>query len=284
MPLDPAWLEESFPDLSHLDQIGGGGQKWVFRACHTEHGEIVLKLFRPLTERRDVERALREARAGDEIASQFVPSVLESGTTDSPLGDLIWIFEELVPGRSLRDVLTDDVDPLDVLRWGRSILEILRDAADRNIVHRDIKPENIIIDPDGNAWLVDFGLARHLDLESITASEAARGVGTVGYSPPEQFLNLKGEIDARSDLFGLGVTLYECLEGTNPFLEEAENRNDVFIRILETQLPPIRDPIVESESLRNLLLAMTRREQEHRPRTIVEALEWMCDVCEEAGV
>lgn len=284
MPLDQAWLEESFPDLSNLQQMQGGGQKWIFRADHPEYGEIVLKLFQPSPERRDVERALREARAGDELSSPFVPSVLESGTTDSPLGDLIWIYEEFVLGRSLRAVLAEEVEPHDVLVWGRTILEILAEAEESNIVHRDIKPGNVIIDDDGNAWLVDFGLARHLDLESITETEAARGVGTVGYSPPEQFLNLKGEIDARSDLFGLGVTLYECIEGFNPFLEGAESRNDVFRRILDRQLPPINEPVVESESFRNLLLAMTRREQEHRPRTVREAFDWMRDVCDEAGI
>lgn len=281
MPLDPVWLEESFPDLSNLYQIGGGGQKWVFRADHPEFGEIVLKLFHPTT---DAERALREAQTGDILDSPFVPSVYSSGSTDSPLGDVIWIYEQFVPGRSLRDVIQEGVTRRNILRWGRTLLEILAEAEANSIVHRDIKPENILIDQDAESWLVDFGFARHLDLESITATDASRGVGTPGYSPPEQFLNLKGEIDSRSDLFGLGVTLYECVEGGNPFLASAASYDEIFHRILEHQLPAINQPLVESHSFRRLILAMTRREQEHRPRSVGEALDWIKEVCVEAGV
>jgi serine/threonine-protein kinase len=76
-----------------------------------------------------------------------------------------------------------------------------------SIVHRDVKPANIIVDPQGEFWLIDFGVARHLDLDSLTATAAPGGCGTIGYAPAEQCRNDKPDIDARADLFALGVTL-----------------------------------------------------------------------------
>lgn len=281
MPIDRNWLETSFDELSDITPLGGGGQKWVFEADHPEYGAIVLKLYHPRT---DPDRALREARTGHVLENPFVPSVFESGVTDFPLGELVWIFEERVLGRSLRTELTNDIETEQILRWAQTLLNILVEAETNEIVHRDVKPENVLIDNDGHSWLLDFGLARHLDLESITATEASWGVGTPGYSPPEQFLNLKGKIDSRSDLFGLGVTLYECVEGSNPFIEDAEDTEEVFRRILNRQLPPISRTVVESRSFRDLILAMTRREQVHRPRTVREAHDWMEDILREAGI
>lgn len=282
MTLDKEWLEASFPPLSDFRRIGGGGQKWVLGATHPAHGRIVLKLFHPQTT--DPDRPPREARAGEILDSPLVPSVFETGVTDSPFGEVIWIYEELVDGRTLREIIGEDIDSDRLLRWGRTLLGILAEAEENDIVHRDVKPRNIIIDDEDRSWLVDFGLARHLDLKSLTATEASRGVGTPGYSPPEQFMNMKGRIDHRSDLFGLGVTLYECVEGTNPFIEGAESRNQVFERVLNNQLPAIEEPLVESGAFQGLLLAMTRREQEHRPRSVREALDWMEDVCDEGGL
>lgn len=280
MPLDPSWLSKTFPQLSDIRPLSGGGQKWVFLASHNEHGRIILKIYHPGS---DPQRALREVRSARVIEHAYVPDSLELDDAPSPLGQIIWVIEEHIPGRTLGEILKDEVPEADeILRWANTLLDILAEAEAHDIVHRDVKPGNIIIDPDGESWLLDFGLARHLDLESITATEANKGVGTPGYSPPEQFMNLKDQIDGRSDLFGLGVTLYECAEGRNPFREEAVTENEVYRNVQEMDLPPIAREVTEDNSFENLVHAMTRRAQEHRPPTVQFARDWMREIYAEA--
>jgi eukaryotic-like serine/threonine-protein kinase len=86
---------------------------------------------------------------------------------------------------------------------------------------------------------IDFDIARHLRLESLTATAAAFGQFTWGYAPPEQCRNIKAQIDARSDLFALGVTLYECATGSNPFRKGARDPLEILSRIEGMPLPPL---------------------------------------------
>jgi serine/threonine protein kinase len=106
-----------------------------------------------------------------------------------------------------------------VLRLGLHVLEALERAETVQIVHRDVKPDNIMCDGEGNFWLLDFGIARHLELSSLTPTASPFGKMTLGYAPPEQCRNVKGDIDSRADLFALGVTLHECATGRNGFFE-----------------------------------------------------------------
>src|SRR5690606_10231964 len=103
----------------------------------------------------------------------------------------------------------------DVVRLSLHTLETLAAAETANVVHRDVKPGNIISCTDGSFWLIDFGIARHLNLHSLTDSNQLWGKGTPGYAPPEQMRNAKPSIDGRSDLFALGVTIYEAASGAN---------------------------------------------------------------------
>ncbi|MEO0376987.1 MAG: serine/threonine-protein kinase, partial [Cyanobacteria bacterium P01_A01_bin.17] len=172
----------------------------------------------------------------------------------------------------------------DTLRIGLHLLEALRSAEQKSIVHRDVKPDNIIIDTDGNAWLIDFGLARHLNLESLTATSDYFGACTPGYAPPEQFRNQKKDIDARADLFALGVTLYECIEGKNPFQDQARDVNEVIRRVEKTSLPALSKAKVGDSGFSDLVQSMTRRWPNHRLKTINEALIWIKEITDEEEV
>lgn len=277
MPLDPTWLREQFPNLSNFSPLSRGGQKWVYQVWE-QNAECmrVLKVYFPGSH---PERALREVRAAELLDHPFIPSHIDIGTAPSPLGSVIWVLEQLVQGTSLKDVLKKRVATDDELySWTHRVLDILREAESRQIYHRDVKPGNIIIDKEGHAWLLDFGLARHVDLESLTATDADKGVGTPGYAPPEQFMNLKDQIDGRADLFGLGVTMFECAKGENPFLNGAQSRDEVYQRVLNDQLPRLERNVHGSREYSDLLLAMTRRAVEHRPPSVQFAHKWMAEL------
>jgi serine/threonine-protein kinase len=164
------------------------------------------------------------------------------------------------------------------------VLEALASAETVRIVHRDVKPENIMQDPAGNYWLLDFGIARHLDLVSLTPTINAFGVGTPGYASPEQFRNMKRDIDNRSDLFALGVALFECVEGVNPLRDGARDNREILHRTETRPLPQISRSVDRAGGLSQLVLAMTRVHRDHRPATAAVALQWIREICAREGV
>lgn len=283
MAINHVWLENQFPELNALKPLNAGGQKSVFTAVHPVEGKIVLKIFHPGT---DVQRAVREVEAVSQIQSPRVPRILKIGSKSSPIGDVIWFREQFIDGETLREKIgRGPLIPAEILRVGLHVLQALHTAEQVRIVHRDIKPDNVMIGTDGSAWLLDFGLARHLDRVSLTATGPFNGViGTAGYSPPEQFKNLKPDQDARTDLFALGVTLYECVTGINPFRHRARDPFEMLHRIEHSALPKIPRQIDSKDELSQLILSMTRRQRSHRPATVSEALSWMQDICEKEGI
>ncbi|HYP29373.1 MAG TPA: serine/threonine-protein kinase [Blastocatellia bacterium] len=277
MNLNLDWLAQVFPTISSLQPIGRGGQKIVFSGNHNRDGKVVLKLFHIFV---DPERAIREVQAVQDIGSARVPKILEVGTTNAPFGDVMWVREQYVPGEDLRNILSrGKLKRNAILLLALQVLEVLAAAEKAGITHRDVKPENIRVDQNGNCWLLDFGIARHLRKESLTATADTFGLGTPGYAPPEQFRNRKPDIDARSDLFALGVTLYECAEGNNPFISEARDVGEVLRRVETVPLPPISRNIEETGAFRDLVLAMTRTKLDHRLPTAAEGYLWIKEIC-----
>lgn len=286
MNIDIIWLQQQFPEITSLSYLNKGGQKIVLSGSHAEDGVVVLKICSTQT---GVDRILREIKAVQEINSPRVPRIFDFGLKHLPLlplDDLFWIREQRIPGESLRELLVREgsLDLSQILRIGLQVLEALAEAEKSRIVHRDVKPDNIIIDENGNAWLLDFGLSRHLDLDSITDTAGHFGVYTLGYAPPEQYRNKKKEIDSRSDLFALGVTLYECAEGVNFFRHQARDPNEIFRRVESQPLPPISKVIDKKGQLRDLLVAMTRSRPSHRLSSVAEALLWIKEICIDEGI
>jgi serine/threonine-protein kinase len=281
--MDPKWLQAQFPEISCLSPLSQGGQKEVFSGNHPTDGSVVIKLYYPQT---DIDRIVREIQAVQTVDSSRVPKIFEVGIKSSSVGDVIWLREERIAGDSLRQVIQQkgSLAPLQVLLLGMQMLEALADAEKVRIVHRDVKPENIIIDDFGNAWLLDFGLARHLDLASLTATSNYFGACTPGYAPPEQFKNRKSEIDGRADLFALGVTLYECVEGINPFINQTNNLTEILDRVETTHLPKISKNVDKKGVFRDLVYVMTRQRPDHRLARVMEAFTWIQEICTEEGV
>lgn len=277
MQIDLAWLAQSFPGLSNLTSLGSGGQKTVYAADHAVDGDVVLKLIKPT---QSVETIDREILAVQSVHSPRVPQILEKGVVASQLGDLVWLREQRVAGVTVRERLRSGrLSEPDTLKLGLHMLQALSKAESVGIVHRDVKPDNIMVDAAGDFWLLDFGLARHLSLDSLTTSAAAFGKFTAGYAPTEQFRNDKPSIDGRADLFGLGVTMYECFTGGNPFWTGARDQLEVLRRVERVTLPRLRLSLSSASDVADLVAAMTQKRRDQRPRDIGYALAWIESIC-----
>jgi serine/threonine-protein kinase len=280
--VDLNWLQKQFPDLKNLSALNRGGQKLVFAGTHASYGEVVLKLIHPS---QAVEATKREILAVAQVNSPRVPEIFLDGTVAIPIGTCFWFLERRIVGPTLRELLaTGPLSDREVLRLGLHMLETLSAAAQVKIVHRDVKPENIIRDGDGDYWLIDFGIARHLGLKSLTATVSAFGKFTPGYAPPEQFLNIKSDIDQRCDLFALGLTLYECGTGSNPFIVGTRDHLEVLKRSENMPLAPLTLNVKSAKEFADLIAAMTQKRRDHRPSKVKEAYEWMTQICDAEGV
>ncbi len=203
-----------------LDQIGGGGMGVVYRARDTRLGRTVaLKFLSPQLagSAAHKERFLREARAAATLEHPSICSVYDLGETEE---GGFFIAMALCPGESLKERLArGPLAPEDALRVALHIAEGLASAHGRGIVHRDIKPGNVMVGEDDSVKLVDFGLAKLAeDPEHLTRTGTV--VGTAAYMSPEQVLG--EEVDHRTDLWSLGVLLYEMLAGVRPFRGERD--------------------------------------------------------------
>ena len=277
MNVTTTWLASQFSDLTNIQPLSHGGQKLVFSASHSTDGEVVLKLMHP---QQDFDRTTRELIAAASVQSARVPEILDQGSIQSPIGDCFWFRERRILGQTVRDILRPGpFNTTRLLRMALHMLETLVAAEQANIVHRDVKPENIILDPAEEFWLIDFGLARHLGLESLTATANAFGQVTWGYAPPEQCRNIKQDIDARADLFALGVTLYECATGTNPFRDGASSVLEVLQRVESEALLPLNLSLAAASDFADLVQTMTQKRRDHRPPSVKDAYDWMRDIC-----
>jgi serine/threonine-protein kinase len=276
MSIDAEWIAEHFPELTDIEPLPPSGQKWVFGARHPLEGSIVVKVVKP-TE--DAERVRREVDAIAQVASSRVPRVLATGTVSTEVGDCVWIRETRVNGQSLRELL--GAGPLgrdELMTLGGDVLETLVAAEQVHLVHRDVKPGNIIRDGTGAYWLLDFGLVRHTKLESVTPSEWAFGVGTPGYSAPEQMRNFKRMIDSRADLFACGVVLYESATGTNPFVEGTTTKIERLQRAETLPLSLLALPFDPDGHLGKFVACLTQKYRDRRPRTAAEARDWYNEI------
>jgi tetratricopeptide (TPR) repeat protein len=188
--------------------LGEGGMGRVYRAHDTRLGrDVAIKMIDNALQGPDKtqqrERFVREAKAAARLVH---PNIAVVHDVDAEAG---WLVMELVEGESLRDVLAKGpLEPALVRRVAEQVLAALDAAHAAGIIHRDVKPSNIVLQPSGNVKLVDFGVARLVDMEVTRTGE---NVGTPAYMAPEQIRG--GAIDARTDLYALGATLYELITG-----------------------------------------------------------------------
>jgi len=273
--LEQITSEIPFP-FKITDLIGKGGQKLVFSGLRTDTQEpLVLKIIKTTSDSR--ERTIREIRAASIVNHAQIPEVVCSNAEEIPAGEnqIVWVVEQYVPGESLRTVIDrkPNIEVAQVVYFIDTMLDILLECEKCNIIHRDIKPENIIVDPAGQYWLIDFGISRHLDLESLTQSQSPFGPCTIGYSAGEQFRNRKREIDIRADLFSVGVIAAEMICGYNPYTKNTQDILQVIKQIESQPLPVLRIDGDERFFLARLIKSLGDNRISRRPRSVPEAKE-----------
>ena len=212
--------------ISHyriLERLGGGGMGVVYKAEDTRLGrQVALKFLTDelSKDRHAFERLRREARAASALNHPHICTIHDIGEHDGQQ----FLVMELLQGQTLKHrILCKPVQTKRLVEWGMQLADALDAAHARGIIHRDIKPANIFVTEQGQVKVLDFGLAKLLQpvreatlTESLTETQAP--AGTLPYMAPEQ---LRGErLDARTDIWAVGVVLYEMATGLRPFQEE----------------------------------------------------------------
>jgi serine/threonine protein kinase len=215
------------------EEIGRGGMATVYRARQLTMNRIVAVKVLPRNLLHDpsfYERFEREVEVISHLEHPHIVPIYEYGQSDG----MPYIVMRYLGGGSLEGVIRRHLPPLDTLEKPlRQIAQALDYAHQQGIIHRDLKPGNIMLDENGNAYLSDFGIARVLG-SNITGSMI---VGTPAYMSPEQANGLP--IDARSDIYALGVVLFEMLTGREPY--QAETPMAILLKHINEPIPPITD-------------------------------------------
>ncbi|SBS72820.1 Stk1 family PASTA domain-containing Ser/Thr kinase [uncultured Microbacterium sp.] len=224
--------------------IGRGGMASVYRGQDLTLGRAVaIKILKPdlAADSAFRTRFRLEAQAASRMAHPAVVRVFDAGEDveihpDGSSHPLPYIIMELVRGRLLKDMISaGGVTIPDAIRYTDGILEALEYSHRAGVVHRDIKPGNVMVTPQGQVKVMDFGIARAVSDSSSTVAETTAIIGTAAYFSPEQ---AKGEpVDARADLYSAGVVLFELLAGRTPFRGETPVAV-AYQHVSEAPLPP----------------------------------------------
>src|ERR1700682_1873447 len=264
-----------------LEPLGSGGMGVVYRAEDTVLGRTVALKFLPpqiVHNAHQVERFRQEARTASALNHPHICTIYEVGEEKGEL----FIAMEYVEGRPLSDFIRETgMTTSSVLRYGQQIAAALDHAHARGIIHRDLKPLNIIITPEGDAKILDFGLAKHIDpgdmsRKTLRAAPTATSIGMAGtmpYMSPEQ---LEGkEATVRSDIWSLGVVLHEMATGLRPF--GGENLYRLCTAIIQEPLPALPEnvPVGLATVVRRCLEkeSVRRYQRASEVRAALEALE-----------
>ncbi len=240
-----SWRGRVIDERYEVDDIlGRGGMGVVLRAHHKFTGAaIAIKVLRPeFAQDPELQRRfLGEARASNTIGHPGIIHIFDAGRDVE--GEL-YLAMELLEGESLRPpIIRGQLTPLDAQRIGIELLAALGAAHERGFVHRDLKPENVfLVAPTATVKLLDFGIAKVLAAKPSTVGATAAGVllGTVAYMAPEQLEDARA-VDARSDLWAVGIMLFEMFGGRLPF--DAYTPQALFVAVATAEPISIRLPV-----------------------------------------
>ncbi|HEX9675823.1 MAG TPA: protein kinase [Anaerolineales bacterium] len=248
-------------------ELGRGGMGAVYRAHDTVlDRQVAIKvLSAPGLGTEGRQRMLREAQAIAKLNHSNIVQVHDAGQLD----DTPFIIMELVEGQNLHDRAPRDLPT--IVGVARQICAALEHAHQHGIIHRDLKPENVILEPDGSARLMDFGLARSVASRLTTEGEIT---GTVFYLAPE--LALGQDFDGRADLYSLGVMLYELTTGELPF-SKGDPLTVISQHVHATPVAPQARNSDITARLEHLILRLLNKRPDDRPETATALLNALDD-------
>ena len=252
-----------------IKKIGNGGMATVYKAkCHVLNRYVAVKILRDefTTDQEFISRFSIEAQAAASITHPNIVSIYDVGQD----GNLYYIVMELIKGKTLKEIIIEENGPLP-WKWSTNIAiqiaSALETAHKNNIVHRDIKPHNIIITEDGIAKVTDFGIAKAVSNSTITAFGST--MGSVHYFSPEHARG--GYTDSKSDLYSLGVVMYEMLTGRVPF--DADTPVSVALKHMQEEpVPPIDINPKIPHAVNDIILKAMRKDTTLRYQSATEML------------
>ncbi len=242
----------------------------VYKAkCHVLNRYVAVKILRDefITDQEFIKRFEVEAQSAASITHANIVSVYDVGVD----GNLYYIVMELVQGKTLKEIIVEEEGPLP-WKWSVNIAiqiaSALEIAHKNNIVHRDIKPHNIIITEDGIAKVTDFGIAKAVSNSTITAFGST--IGSVHYFSPEHARG--GYTDAKSDLYSLGVVLYEMLTGKVPF--DADTPVSVALKHMQEEpIEPIKLNKRIPQAVNDIIMKALKKDADYRYANATEMLK-----------
>ncbi len=250
-------------------KIGAGGMGAVYRAQRILIGdEVAVKILHPEHVSRDdaTERFRREAQAAARLKHANAVSIYDFGVTSD---GLVYLVMELVEGQSLREIIKQQgpLTPSAATEVISQVCAALDEAHRQQIVHRDLKPDNIVVKPMLNGLRVkvlDFGIAKLRDLTAGNLTQTGSVMGTPHYMSPEQCLG--EELDSRSDIYSLGIVLYEMLAGVVPF--NSPMSTAVVVQHVNQSPPPLRTINLSiSPAVEQVVMHALAKQREDRPQS-----------------
>lgn len=250
-----------------LEKIGGGGMSVVYKArCRVLNRFVAIKVLRQeLTTDPDfIEKFRQESLSAASLTHPNIVNIYDTGIEN----DIYYIVMEYVKGETLKNYIKrkGKLSESETVKISRQIAEALKHAHANKIVHRDIKPDNILMTEEGTAKVTDFGIARAST--SSTINSASNVIGSVHYFSPEQARG--GYVDEKSDIYSLGVVMYEMITGQVPF--DADNHISVAMKQIQEKAVPPSEKAGVSPKLEEIIMKCLEKHQSYRFQNINEYL------------
>lgn len=252
-----------------LERVGEGGMSFVYKAkCRKLNRYVAVKILKDTFRNNEeiVHKFKREATSIANLSNSNIVNVLDVGTQD----DIHYIVMEYVEGKTLKDIIVErEKMPYEVaITITIKVAKALECAHRNNIIHRDVKPQNILVTDEGVVKVTDFGIAKSMNSSTISYTNSV--LGSAHYFSPEQ---AKGSyIDCRTDLYSLGIVLYEMVTGVVPFNGDSPVAVAV-MHIQNTPLPPKELNSLIPDSLNTLILKSIEKDPVNRYQTVREIIE-----------